>query len=147
MEGKKTTELLNVLNSIDNKNSLEEYLNNNLSNYTNVNFSSYFELVFKEKGIKKSDVINASNLSRTYAYQILNGTKKPSRDKIIQLCIASTLNLEETQRALTLGNAGKLYAKNSRDSIIIFAINKGVDVITTNELLEHYNEIILGTDE
>lgn len=147
MKEKKTTELLNVLNSINNKDSLNDYLHKNLTTYANINLPSYFERLFKEKGIKKSDVISSSNLSRTYAYQILNGTKKPSRDKIIQLCIGARLNLEETERALTLGNSGKLYAKNSRDSIIIFAINKGIDVVTTNELLYHYSEAILGDED
>lgn len=144
MSEKKTIELLNVLNSINNKDSLSEYLHKNINTYNNITLQSYFKIILKEKGIKKSDVIIASNINRTYAYQILNGTKKPSRDKIIQLCIGANLNLEETQRALTLGNTNNLYAKNSRDSIIIFAINKGIDIIKTNDLLYNYGETILG---
>lgn len=74
-------------------------------------------------------------LPRTYAYQILNGTKNPGRDKILALCIAAGVDYEETQRALALSNMGKLYPRRREDSIIIFALEQKLSVLQTNELL------------
>ena len=146
MEEKKTSELLQVLNSINNKDTLNDYINNKINSYDTLTLSDYFDAIFKEKNLKKSDVINSTNLNRTYAYQILNGTKKASRNKILQLCIGAKLNLNETQKALTLGNVGNLYAKNPRDSIIIFSLNKGISVLDVNDLLFQFEEEILDDE-
>lgn len=146
MDEKKTSELLQVLNSINNKDTLNDYINNKINSYDTLTLSDYFDAIFKEKNLKKSDVINSTNLNRTYAYQILNGTKKASRNKILQICIGAKLNLNETQKALTLGNVGNLYAKNPRDSIIIFSLNKGISVLDVNDLLFQFEEEILDDE-
>lgn len=146
MDEKKTSNLLNILNSISTPSKLNTYINETIDDYKNIGFCNYFKDICIKKNIKKSDLINKSNLDRTYGYQILNGTKKPSRDKILQLCIASKLTLEETQKALTLGNAGNLYAKNSRDSIIIFALNNDLNVLKINDILFEFNLPTLGDD-
>ncbi|KOR26747.1 helix-turn-helix transcriptional regulator [Clostridium sp. FAM 1755] len=146
MKNKKTCELLNILNSIEDKSNLNNYLKKTEANFKTLNFSSYLTNILKEKNIKKSELIENSNLDRTYAYQILNGSKNPSRDKILQLCIGAKLNISEIQKALTLGNVGQLYPKDSRDASIIFAINKGLNLIETNELLNELDFTILGEE-
>ncbi|GAA0731975.1 hypothetical protein [Clostridium oceanicum] len=144
MEDKKTSELLDLLNSIDDISKLNNYVEKTKITFSTIDFCTYFENIIKENNIKKSKLIEASNIDRTYGYQILNGTKKPSRDKILQLCLSCKLNMDNTQRALILGNVGQLYAKNPRDSIIIFSINKGLNVIDTNDLLDEMNFCPLG---
>ncbi|WMJ81758.1 helix-turn-helix transcriptional regulator [Clostridium sp. MB40-C1] len=139
MKDKKTSELLNILNSIDNTSNLNIYVKKVKTTFSNLDFCSYVTSILEEKNIKKSKLIELSNLDRTYAYQILNGTKKPSRNKILQLCIAAKLNIEETQKALTLGNVGQLYPKDPRDSAIMFSINKRLNLIDTNDLLGQLN--------
>lgn len=144
MEDKKTSELLDLLNSIDDISKLNNYVEKTKITFSTIDFCTYFENIIKENNIKKSKLIEASNIDRTYGYQILNGTKKPSRDKILQLCLSCKLNMDNTQRALILGNVGQLYAKNPRDSIIIFSINKCLNVIDTNNLLDEMNFCPLG---
>ncbi|GAA0116024.1 XRE family transcriptional regulator [Clostridium senegalense] len=144
MKDKKTSELLDILNSIDDTTKLNTYINETKTAFNNLDFCTYFQNILHEKKLKKSKIIDDSNLDRTYAYQILSGKKKPSRDKILQLCIAAKLNLEEIQRILTLGNVGQLYVKDSRDSAIIFAIKKNLNVTTTNHLLSDLNFDLLG---
>ena len=106
----------------------------------------HFEKIFKEKNLKKSTVIKNADLDRTYAYEILRGDKKPSRNKILQICIGANLSLEETNKALKIGDCGELYPKILRDSILIFAINKKLDIIKVNDLLYSYNELSLGEE-
>jgi hypothetical protein len=36
---------------------------------------------------------------------------------------------------LTIAGLGILYPKNKRDAIIMFAVNKGIGIMDTNELL------------
>ena len=45
-----------------------------------INFVDYLEALLAKKNMSKSILINKANLHRTYAYQIFNGTKIPSRN-------------------------------------------------------------------
>lgn len=137
-----TVDLLNTLNSINNTNELHNFMKN--INDKNITFVTYFKDLCDKKNLKKSNIIHKSNINRTYGYQILNGDKKPSRDKIIQLCIGANLTLKETNNCLILGGANELYVKNSRDSIIIFSINQKLSITDINELLYEYNLPLLG---
>lgn len=96
-----------------------------------------------------SEVIKKSNLSRDYAYSIFNGNRKnPTRDRVIAICIACEMNLENTQRALKLCNAGTLYAKNNRDAAITICINRGIyDIAAINEFLFDNNLEVLKTSK
>lgn len=137
-----TMNLLNTLNSIDSTKELHDFLDT--IDDTNINFVTYFNDLCNKKNLKKSDLIFRSNINRTYGYQILSGDKKPSRDKIIQLCISANLTLKETNKCLILGNVNELYVKNPRDSILIFSINKNLSLFDINELLYDYNLPLLG---
>lgn len=86
--------------------------------------AEFFSEYMQEHDLKKSDVIKASILVPSYAYQILNGDKKdPARDKVIALCLSMKMDLRDTNRALKLSGASELYSKNNRDAIIIYHIN------------------------
>ncbi|MDD8049612.1 MAG: helix-turn-helix transcriptional regulator [Thomasclavelia sp.] len=82
-------------------------------------------------------------MSRTYAYQIINGTKMPSKDKVIALAIALKCDLHETNNLLNLSNNGNLYSKVKRDALIIKSLNNKYSVEKTNILLDEYNLEIL----
>ncbi len=141
-----TIELMSLLKNIDNESNLEDYLSNTLNNSKDILLHEYFSKTFKEKGLSKSNVIKNADLDRTYAYEILRGDKKPSRDKILQFCIGANFNLEESNKALKIGNAGELYAKVPRDSVIIFGINKNLSIMAINELLFSYKLTLLGEE-
>lgn len=139
MNKDKTVELMSVLNNIENESCLDEFLKITKENFSDLGLPSFFEEVCKKKNISKSLLIKNAEIDRTYGYQILNGSKKPSRDKILQLCISASLTLNQSNKALKLGNVGELYPKNPRDSIIIFAINKELDIFKIDELLYSRN--------
>jgi len=138
-----TQELLKILHATRNTSELQEYTEKLASNSGFHSFSEYLCYILREKKIAESELIRDSQIQRTYAYQILNGTKNPGRDKVIALCLAAHMNLEETQRALILANLGQLYPRRHRDSILIFALEQCLDVQQTNELLFEENEDIL----
>lgn len=140
---KNTEELSNALNQIQNKKDLDSFILNNEKSIDTLDFIEYIDSFIKGNSLVKSEVINNSLISRTYAYQILKGTKKPSRNKVISLCLSCKMNLSETLKCLTLSGNSALYPKNKRDAVIIFAINKQLNVIETNELLYEMNEDIL----
>ncbi len=129
-EIKKSTEIKNFLKEND------EYI----KNFT---LTQYLDTLIKEKGLTKKEIINSSELNYTYGYQILNGTRKPTKDKLIQICFGMKATPEETNRILILANAGGLYSKIRRDCVIIFALEKGLTLNQANELLYELNEDII----
>lgn len=146
MQGKKTIELDHLLNYIEDERELECYLQQHLSQET-LNFIDYLEQLRLTKNLKKSTLIEQADIHRTYGYQILNGTKKPSRDNLLKLCFGGEFTLDEANRLLTLAGYNKLYSKDQRDSLLIFCLNKQFPLLKTNLFLDHYNQAPLGEEE
>lgn len=133
-----TIELLKILN--ENKDiSIDELL----LKIPDLHFTDYIETLLEDKKMSKSVLIERSTLDRNYAYQILNGTKNPSQDKIIMLALALQLDLHDTNNLLTLSSNKVLYPKIKRDALIIYCLNKHYDVIKTNEMLDEFHYKIL----
>lgn len=141
---KKTTgELLQILNGINKESELNQFAEDNLVGLEPNTIPQFLEKMIDKYQKNKSQIIEASCIPRTYAYQIFKGIRKPGRDKLLAMCLAIGLNLQESQQALCLSSLGGLYPKKKRDAIIIFAINKGLSVMETNDLLYEMNESIL----
>ncbi|CEN22144.1 helix-turn-helix domain-containing protein [Paraclostridium sordellii] len=139
MNENETVELMSILKNIDDESYLDEFVKITSTNFSDLSLPNFFQNICKQKGISKSDLIKNAEIDRTYGYQILNGTKKPSRDKLLKLCISASLDIKESNKALKLGNVGQLYPKNPRDSIIIFGINKKLNLFQIDELLFNRN--------
>lgn len=139
---KSTADMDNMLSRMYCLSQLEEYLQQeHIDELPTV--TSYLEYLLSIKGKEKSAVIQDALLQRNYGYQIFSGTRTPGRDKLIAICMALGCNLEETQRALSIAKEGKLYAKDARDSILIFSIQKQQSVQATNQLLYEMNHACL----
>ena len=140
-----TKQLAEILNKIDKSDDLKEYLSSEKMIRDDMNFSQYYESLLKQKNVEVSDAVKNSGIERTYAYQIINGTRNnPSKDKILRLCIGIDCDLDATVRALEIAQAGPLYPRDKRDAIIIFAINNHCSVMDTNLLLNEFNEDYLA---
>lgn len=138
---KSTEELMEILKS---KNTYKDFFDQEIGELLFSSISEYLEMMLNEKGLKKSEVIEKSNLDKNYAYQIFNGNKtNPSRDKILMLAFGMRLTLEETRKLLKLCSLSDLYVRNPRDTVIIFCINKSMSLITCNEYLSDYSLDIL----
>lgn len=129
---KSTEELLNEIKST---NEIQKFIDSNSGEFTSEPLHKLLCEMIKNKGLKKSDVVKRSGLNRVYAYQILQGRRLPSRDKLIALCFGLRITLDETNDVLKSAGFAKLYARSKRDSLIIFAINSKKSIFVVNELL------------
>jgi len=100
--------------------------------------SEYLYSLLEEKGLKRSDVVVRTGLDKAYVYQIFDGKKKPSRDKLITIAFGMKLNEEETQRMLKLSGHRALWVKDERDVLLLFAILHGMSLVEVHTLLENY---------
>lgn len=115
--------------------SLEAYLKENQNELIENPLCTYLNALLEEKKLKKSEVIKKSDIDQIYAYQIFSGTRVPSRDKLIALCLGMELTLEETDTLLKYAGYATLYPRNKRDSVIISAIKNGQSRYDVDDIL------------
>lgn len=82
----------------------------------------------REHGLRPVEVIRRADLDRTYGHQLFNGTRKPSRDKLIQLAFGLGLCVEETQELLKTAQKSALYPKIMRDAAIMRCLYEGKSI-------------------
>ncbi len=110
-------------------------------------FSETIQTICNEKKMVPEPVILQSGIERTYGHQLFNGTRKPSRDKVIQLAFGLKLDLESTQNLLKIAQKSQLYPKIRRDAAVIFCINRQLDFFDTQSLLQSLEITLLGQIE
>ena len=130
---KSTEELLKTLKHAPN---IKTYLSQEQDNLQTLPLHLYLDKMFSEKEIPPNQCIRNSGLDRTYCYQIFSGRKLPSRNKVLALCFGLSLNVEESQLLLKSTGYAQLYPRKKRDSIIIFALQRNISILETNELLQ-----------
>ena len=140
MPKKSTTNLENELKSCD---TLESFLKRNLDELSTASLAEQLQTLIASKGLTRSGVGKASNLNEVYAYQIISGARRPSRDKLLCLCIAMKATLDETRELLVRGGFAPLYVRSQRDSIIIFAISHGETILELNNNMYDHGEPLL----
>lgn len=134
---KNTDQLMNELMKAHN---ISNYLKENSIYMISDELPTYLTNILKKKKLVKSAVIKNSELSEVMGYQIFSGTRKPSRDSLLSICIAMQLDVEETQEILKIAQFASLYPKTKRDCIIINGIATGKSVAQINETLYELNE-------
>ena len=97
-----------------------------------------------EKKRTRAEVIATCNLDKTYGYQIFQGIRQPTRDKLLQLAFGFPLTYQETIKMLRIAGVGTLYPKRKRDSIIIFALHKRLTMQQLSTLLAEEGEAYLA---
>ena len=133
---KKTDDLTKILKT---KNNYDDFIRENSSSMNVQSLTECLETILISNNISKADAISRSNLQRNYAYQIFSGQRIPSRDKLIMLCIGMNADQQQTSKLLLKIKAAPLYARDERDSIILFGIIHGISVIDINILLYEHN--------
>ena len=132
---KTTNDLMNELKyNVSNERSLDEYLDR-IEKYNGTSFPEYFSYLMEKYGKERSEVIKASLIERTFASHMISGDKTVTRNNLIALCLSVGCNTSEVEKCLALTGNAALYPKEVRDSILIYAINRGLTVQQANELL------------
>lgn len=127
--------------------NIEDYFEKHSSHMLSHSLPEHLKLLLEQKGISRADVVRDSLLNRTYVYQIFDGRRMPSRNKLIAVAFGMHLSDEETQAMLKLSGYRKLYAKDERDAILLFSLNQKKNIEETNELLYDHGLEVLGAPE
>lgn len=86
-------------------------------------------------GRPRNEVIRDSRLNQTFAYQILAGTRRASRDKLIQLAFGLRLGLEATSELLVCGGVNPLSPNCRRDVAMAWCLEHRLSVAECDDIL------------
>ena len=86
---------------------------------------------------KKASVVSFdAHLAHSYVGNIINGKKdNPSRDALINICLAVGTTVEEVQYLLKYAGHAPLYVRRMRDVVIWFGFMKKETIETVNDNL------------
>lgn len=135
-----TKELMEVL---EGSSSIADVLHEYESSVNNPPLNEYLARMLQAYGRTPVQLIHRTCLSKSFVYQILDGTRVPGRDVLLRMAFAIGLNLDETQRLLTIAGRGVLYPRVRRDAVVIFCLRKHRTLEQANDLLEEIGESLL----
>ena len=136
---KRTEDLVNEI--VEGKN-ISQYIHSNQDEFLDVSLHVYLKKLLADSGLNVSQVASCSHKGE-YIYQVFRGIKNPSRDVVISIALAMKLNFEGTEKLLRVARMPRLDARNRRDSIIIYALDQGLEVPDTNDVLYDFEESCL----
>ncbi len=78
--------------------------------------------LMREKNITRAELIKRMDIDRSYGYQLLNGTRLPTRIHIIHIGLALGLDIEQFQRLMKTANKKPLYVRDMFDARVFYAV-------------------------
>lgn len=100
----------------------------------------YLEQLMDERGITRKDVGRKLNLEESYVRKLFGGQRIPTRKILLQCAFLMSLNLEETQRLLEIGQKPRLYPRIRYDAAIIHGMERKMNLEQMNAFLEEIGE-------
>lgn len=137
MKRKSTKELNRELSAAP---DLKRFLEDNREQFQEAGFQELLQELFHNAGISKATLAKRAETSEVYLYQIISGTRTPSRDRVLCLCFGLSATLEQAQELLRIGGMAQLYSKNRRDAVIMYGLTHRVELSKVNDLLFAENE-------
>ena len=135
---KSTDELMNILKT---EPDINHYIKENSGEMVSGGLSEYIAELIEKKGLTVAKAARRGQMSDSYFYKINQGRKiNISRDKIIQMCFGLGLDIEESRRLMRMARVGELYPRIRRDSIILFCLEKRIDIIECDKMLDEAGE-------
>ena len=105
--------------------NLDAYLSRNQSVFCDEDVIIFLNQLYQRTDLSKAALARQAGMSEVYLHQVFSGRRRPSRDRLLCLCICMGASLEEIQQALKHATYAPLYPKHKRDAIISHGILHG----------------------
>jgi hypothetical protein len=107
-------------------------------------FSEYISGLCAERGEVPERVIKRANIERSFGHQLFKGTKKPSRDTVIQLAFGFEADADAAQALLKHAGMSALYPRVKRDSAIIYCLHHHFTMVEAQNVLHDMKLPLIG---
>jgi transcriptional regulator with XRE-family HTH domain len=126
---------------------VKTYLHDNAPLMAMPPFDRFICALCEELSVSRASVIARSNIPKNYAYQLFNGIRNPSRDKVIQLAFGFGLDVECTQELLKIARQAPLYPKIPRDIVILRSLFERRNILYVQQALHSMGLTLLGRED
>ncbi len=127
--------------------NFEAFIEENAELLVPLKISDYLAELRLKSGLSVGQIVLRCNIDRTYFHQLLNGTRKPSRDKLIQLSFGFGLDVDGVQELLKAAQMSLLYPRIMRDAAILRCLHDGKRFDEMQELLERMGLTLLDGED
>ena len=104
---------------------IEDYLTENKEHLLKDTLAEHLHMLLAQKRLRRADVIRGSLLGRAYVYRIFAA--------------------EETQKLLKISSNRELYARDERDALLLFALQRNRNIMDANGMLLDHGLAVLDT--
>ncbi len=146
-QDKKEVRTSTLFNRLFKAADLEDFFTENSDEICQPPFHEYISELCRLKDTVPERIIKQSAIERTYGHQLFNGTRRPSRDKVIQLAFGFCLDIGSSQEMLKIARKSPLYPRIMRDAAILYCLNHHMSIIETQNLLHDLGLSLLGVNE
>ena len=120
--------------------SLDQYITENEAYFVETDLTEVLAKLYEKCGFSKAELARRAGMSEVYLHQVFSGRRRPSRDRLLCLCISMETSLEETQQLLKRVGYPPLYPKLKRDAIISHGLLHHTPLAEINDKLFSENE-------
>lgn len=120
--------------------NLDQYITENESHFADTDISAFLTELCDKCGLSKAELARRAEMSEVYLYQVCSGRRKPSRDRLLCICIGIGASLEEVQQLLKQVGYAPIYPRLKRDAIISHGILHHTPLAEINDKLFSQNE-------
>ena len=120
--------------------NLDQYITENEAYFVETDLTEVLTELYEKCGLSKAELARRAGMSEVYLYQVFAGRRKPSRDRLLCLCIGMEAGLEEVQQLLKQVGYAPIYPKRKRDAIISHGILYRTPLAQINDKLFSANE-------
>lgn len=85
------------------------------------------EKLLESSGVSRSELIRRLNMDTSYGYQLLNGTRIPTRERLLRIGLLLGAEVEQLQRLLRAADKKSLYVRDITDAKVFYAIKKKME--------------------
>ena len=115
--------------------ALDTYLKENAGEFLSMDIAGLLDELYRDKSMTKAELARRASISEVYLHQVFSGRRKPSRDRLLCICIGLGASLVETQQLLKRAGYAQMYAKFKRDAIVMYGIVHRLELSEINDKL------------
>ena len=120
--------------------NLDQYITENEAYFVETDLTETLTELYEKCGLSKAELARRAVMSEVYLHQVFSGRRRPSRDRLLCLCIGLESELEEAQLLLKRMGYAPIYPKLKRDAIISHGLLHRTPLAEINDKLFRENE-------
>ena len=109
--------------------SVERYIAGNEAVQELPSFSEYIKMLAEERNEKPETVISRGGIESSFGHKLFSGTRKPSRDTVLQFAFGFGMDAEEAQKLLKVARVAAMHPRVKRDAVIAYCLHALVDFL------------------